>query len=53
MSFGSGVVLHLKRANDIIVSTLSERPRDVYSKDECRTAEVRSQKSGVGIRVCT
>ena len=47
MGFRSGVVLHSKQAHDIRVSALSERPRDACSKDEDRTAEVRSQESGV------
>ena len=47
MGFGSEVVLHSKRTHDVRVSALSERPRDACSKDEGRTAEVRSQESGV------
>ena len=52
MSFGSGVVLYSKQANDVRVSALSERPRDACSKNEGRTAEVRSQELGVGTRAC-
>ena len=33
--------------HDVRVSALSEKPRDAYRKDEGRTAEVWSQKSGV------
>ena len=44
MSFGSGVVLHSKRAHDVRVSAISEMPRDACSKDKGWTAEVRSQE---------
>ena len=47
MGFGSGVALHSKRAHDVRVSALSEKPRDACSKDKGRTAEVRSQESEV------
>ena len=52
MGFGLGVILHSKQAHDVRVSALSEKPRNVYSNDKVQTAEVRSQESGVGTRVC-
>ena len=50
MGFESGVVLHSKRAHDVRVSALSEKPTDACGKNKGQTAKVRIQESGVRSR---
>ena len=44
MSFRSVVVLHSKQANNVRMLALSERPKNVYSKDKSQKGKVRSQE---------
>ena len=53
IGFGSEVIFYSKQSHDVRVSALLEKSRDACRKDKGWTVEVKSQKSGVGTRVCT